>query len=205
VLVSAVALQLAACATHTLRQPLADFRPTDVQIEQLQRWSAWQARGRLAVKTAKEGFNAHFNWRQAGDATDLVVEGPFGAGHSRVLANAGHVRIEAGSQAPLEFAAPFDGVESALAERVGFGLPLGSLAYWMRGVPDPTSGADRDIPADPAAGASSGAPFAQAGWRILPEDPVSVERAPATLPRRITLTQGDVRIRVVIDQWSAEP
>ena len=131
--------------------------------------------------------------------------GPLGAGHSRVLASAERIRIEAGSQPPLEFSAPFEGVESALAERVGFGLPLASLAYWMRGVPDPSVGAGEAQSAAMTLAPAGGVPFDQAGWRVQPEDPVWIERAPAALPRRVTLTQGSVRIRVVIDQWSAEP
>ncbi len=203
--VSATCLVLAGCSAPALRTTPAMTVATEAEVARLQQWTVWQARGRLAVKTANDGFNAHFNWRQAVGETELVVEGPFGAGHSRVLASAERIRLEAGGQPALEFHAPFEGAESALAERVGFGLPLGALAFWLRGVPDPVA-VTQAAPVANAGTVSAGVgSFAQAGWRIQPEGPVIVERAPAALPSRVTLTRGDVRIRVVIDQWSAEP
>jgi outer membrane lipoprotein LolB len=156
-------------------------------------WRTWRAVGRLGVKTGTGGFNAHFEWRQSDQDTDLTVEGPFGAGHARITAHADHIRIAAGNVPPMEFDPPYTGLDDALTEHLGFTVPLHSVSYWLRGVPDP------QLPSD---GTESG--FVQAGWRVEPDLSGSAVPGTGALPRRVTLTQATSRLRIVIDDWVRE-
>jgi outer membrane lipoprotein LolB len=152
--------------------------------------SSWRAVGRLAVKATSGGFNASFDWRQAGARGELSVHGPFGAGRSRVQIDPDRIRVESGDAAPLDFAPPFEGVERALLDRLGFEVPLGSLRYWLLGLADPLEPFD--------GGPGSG--FTQHGWHVEVDD-VDPASVPSALPRRLTLSRGDARIRVVFDRW----
>jgi len=58
------------------------------------RLETWQATGRLAVRTAQDGFSAHFDWRQVPGDGELSVRGPFGAGAARISIAADRIRIE---------------------------------------------------------------------------------------------------------------
>jgi outer membrane lipoprotein LolB len=169
--------------------------PSPDQTAALQRWDRWSATGRLAVKSAQEGFNAHFEWHQTGPDSELLVEGPFGAGRSTVRMSADRIRVEAGSGPAMEFVPPFSGLETALTERVGFAVPLHALSYWLKGVPDPEVGNDVDV----------GGGFTQDHWQVRIEERSDTLVAGVGLPRKLTLLQGVARIRVVLDRWEGHP
>jgi outer membrane lipoprotein LolB len=181
---------LAGCATGPTVLPTR-FDSSPQAVSALQGWSEWRATGRLAVKSAAGGFNAHFDWHETGSATDLVVEGPFGAGHARIKATPERISVESGAAGTVELTPPFDGLNAVLTERIGFSVPLHSVGFWLRGVPDPET---------PVTAAAAG--FVQADWLIQPEGEWMISRAPGTLPKRVTLVQDTTRIRVAIDQWT---
>lgn len=150
----------------------------------------WQASGRIAVRTGQDGFNASFDWRQAGTDAELGVRGPFGAGAARLTVGPDRIRIESGSEPPLDVPAPFDALEPQLVARLGFPLPLESLRYWMLGIPAPSLPAEGGAPA-----------FDQSGWHVVASGFAAVDRAPGGLPSRLELTRGTTRIRVIVDRW----
>ena len=153
----------------------------------------WQATGRIAVRSAQEGFSAHFDWRQAPTEGELSVRGPFGAGAARIAIGSERIRIESGAEAPLEVAAPYEALDPLLTARIGFPLPLVSLRYWLLGIPAPG--------AEAVAAADDG--FEQSGWRVVVRAFSVVAGAPAVLPGQLELSRGGTRIRVLIDQWRA--
>lgn len=187
-----LSVSLAGCATLRPMTPQDSSTSANDSVFALQHWPAWQAVGRIAVKSGGSGFNASFDWRQRGLDSELIVEGPFGAGRSRLQASPTRIRVESGGVPALEFAPPFDGVAQALLERVGFSVPLQALSFWLRGVPDP------ELAVTP----TDGGGFQQSGWVIQPEQMQAVSVAPGALPRKVTLTQGAARIRVIVDRWA---
>jgi len=188
-------LALAGCAAPPQRPAVGPSSLSPDQTAALQRWDRWSATGRLAVKSAQEGFNAHFEWRQTGTESELLVEGPFGAGRSTVRMSPERIRVEAASSAAMEFVPPFAGLEGALTERVGFAVPLHALSFWLKGVPDPAVANDAD--------ADGG--FIQDQWQVRVEERSATAVAGVGLPRKLTLTQGAARIRVVLDHWQESP
>ena len=187
--VGLLALCLAGCVSTPRPQPTDGVAVTQDPTA-LQGWRDWHAVGRLAVKTASGGFNAHFDWHQAGPVTELVVEGPFGAGHSRIRATPERILVESGSAGAVGLTPPFDGLDAVLVERIGFPVPVLSVGFWLRGVPDPS---------DTVEWRADG--FVQSGWSVQPEGQWVVDQAPGMLPRRVTFTQSATRIRVAVDQW----
>ena len=156
-------------------------------------FKSWRATGRLAVRTADDGFSASFEWQERPDLGQIDVHGPFGTAGTRITRSPQTIRIDNGHGAPIEVAAPFTDLEPALTTELGAPLPLETLRFWILGVPSP------DLPSS-----SSGAGrFTQAGWTVQAEEPVAVLGAPAALPHKVTLERAQTRIRVVIDSWAA--
>jgi outer membrane lipoprotein LolB len=184
---AALALVVALGGCRTLPAPPAPDAAARATLATL---SDWHASGRVAVRSADQGFSASFDWRERDGRGELGVRGPFGAGAVRITRSSAAVVIDSGNGPPLEVPAPFDTLEAELIARLGFPLPLESLRFWVLGVPEP---------GQPAAG--DGGEFRQDGWLVTPSEFQAVPGAPGPLPGRLVLVRESTRIRVVIDHW----
>lgn len=181
----AAAAVLCGCATRP-PAPVAGLDPLT-----LERWSA---SGRLALAAGGEGGSGAFTWEQQAATTRLDLRGPLGAGAVQVVATPDTLSMAdaAGRAVDAEAA------RAELRARLGADLPWDSLRYWMLGVPAPGT------PAQVTEGAA--APLRiieQAGWRVGYEAFTPV--GGWSLPRRMTATSGDVRVRVLVDRWTVPP
>ena len=131
-------LAVGACTT-TAPRPLPDDR-ADAWAEtraRLATLDAWHAEGRLAVRTAADGGQAHFTWRELdGDRFALRLAGPWGQGAARLHGSAGYAELEAADG--RRFGGP-DARDLLLAV-YGWDIPVDALRRWLIGLP--TAGAD---------------------------------------------------------------
>ena len=176
---------LAACATtRTVAPPSTQWQQ---RVGELQSANDWQLDGRAAVALGQQGWQAALTWRQADDAAEVHLSGPFGIG-ALVL-----------KQTPeglsLNGAPPSDAVLSQVQEKLGFDLPIENLHYWLLGVPNPKSTFDLSRNDQDRAQILN-----QAGWSITYDR--YMPAAGDLLPARLVLTAGDVRVRIVIDHWN---
>jgi outer membrane lipoprotein LolB len=175
---------LAACATTRTVAPSTQW---ERRVGELQRESDWQIDGRAAVALGQQGWQAALTWRQADNAAEVHLSGPFGIG-ALVL-----------KQTPeglsLNGAPPSDAVLSQVQEKLGFDLPIENLHYWLLGVPNPKSTFELSRNDQDRAKVLS-----QAGWSIAYDR--YMPAAGDLLPGRLVLTAGDVRVRIVIDHWN---
>jgi outer membrane lipoprotein LolB len=177
-------LVLAGCATPS-RAPESAARPDPGVLRQ------WSASGRLALSAGGEGGSGAFTWEQRGEASQLDLRGPFGAGALRVVATPDSLSMADGAGRSLDAAT----ARAELQSRLGADLPWTSLRYWMLGLPAP------DQPAEVTdAAAAPWRVIEQSGWRIGYD--AFTTATGLSLPQRFTATQGDVRVRVIVDAWS---
>jgi outer membrane lipoprotein LolB len=185
------ALALAGCS---LLAPPPQTESWTARKAELQAQAAhFEARGRVAVAVASEGFNAHLRWVQNGEQARVSLEGPLGTGGVQVTADGPRLSIVTAKGERLDDAAAHE----ELASRLGFEPPFASLRYWMLGVPDP-AGPAREV-LDPTQQLLR---LEQGGWQIDYAAYMPVKRQ--SLPAKVTLQSADVRVRLVIDSWSAE-
>ncbi|NNF50334.1 MAG: outer membrane lipoprotein LolB [Woeseiaceae bacterium] len=184
-------LVLAGCATL----------PASIQLPAMDTWETrnavlgalrnWQFRGRIAVKAVDEGFNGRFDWAQQGDAFDASVGGPLGIGTVRIDGEGDTVRLtdKDGTETRLENA------ETDLYWRYGWTIPVTSLRYWALGIPDPAVSAETEV--DEKGRLRR---LEQGGWTVT----ISryAEGGGRQMPRILTATNPDTRVRMVIDRWS---
>jgi len=76
--------------------------------------------------------------------------------------------------------------ESLLQNLAGLTLPVSGMRWWLRGLPDPRMPFTRTDDS-----------FSQSGWLVTATD-----FRDGTLPYKIELTRDDLRIRVMISEWS---
>jgi outer membrane lipoprotein LolB len=177
-------LALAGCATPS-RAPESAARPDPGVLRQ------WTASGRLALLAGGEGGSGAFVWEQRDDTSQLDLRGPFGTGALRILASPDSLSMADGAGRSLDA----DTARAELQARLGADLPWASLRYWMLGLPAPGQPAEVTD-----AAAAPWRVIEQSGWRIGYD--AFTAATGMSLPQRFTATQGDVRVRVVVDAWS---
>lgn len=189
------ALLLAACATVPEPSPVATPAALDwpQRRAQLQQRAGFTLKGRLAVAAGDEGFSAGLRWQQRDRDGLIELDGPFGVGGLRLQVRGEALELTTSRGERLDG----DAARGELERRLGFALPLASLRYWVRGVPDPAAAADERV--DPEAPRLVG--LAQGGWTVdyaaYVEDPTA-----GALPRRLSAVREGTRLRLVIEAWT---
>ena len=182
---------LAGCRTLPPPPPLAASAPWQERRPQLQALQHFQLKGRVALSTGTNGFNANLRWFQDGPRSQLALEGPLGVGGMQISANGDDLDIINAHGEHITSAA----AHAELSARLGFDIPLPSLRYWVLGVPDPAQPAQESL--DPVQQRLAG--LTQDGWHIAYGEYVAT--AGETLPARLTLERDAVRVRLLVEDW----
>ncbi len=183
-------IALSGCATTRPIIELPELTNWELRQQVLGAASDWEFRGRIAVKSGDEGFNGKFNWIQTGNDFYATVGGPLGIGTVKIEGNDRNIVLT-----------DKDGVETVLEDpeaelyfRYGWTIPVASLRYWALGIPDPLSAAVTEVD---ESGRLVG--LSQGNWDV------SISRyresAGQQMPRSLTATNPDTRVRMVIDKW----
>lgn len=181
---------LAGCATTRQGVSLPDISTWEARNTVLGNLQEWEFIGRIAVKAADEGFNGKFNWAQNDEAFNASVGGPLGIGTVRIESDGRSVVLtdNDGVQTSLNDA------ETELRYRYGWTIPVTSLRYWALGIPDPSMAAETEFDAGGLL-----VQLRQRGWVV--EISRYREGGGQPMPRILSATNADTRVRMVIDRW----
>lgn len=189
-LVLATATLLSACATlpEPVDDPEARYRQA---TEQLRALTDWDASGRAALRTADDSGSLSLDWQQRGEAYQVDLRAPMGAGSARLEGDAEGVWLTT-SAGDREYAPD---PETLLAWYTGYRVPVSALRYWLRGLTAPGPEVE-DLTLGPA-----GRPerIVQGGWEVVYRDWTEASGLP--VPSRLEIVRGDDLVRVVIRNW----
>jgi outer membrane lipoprotein LolB len=177
---------IAGCASA----PRPSGVPANIDLEHL---DSWHARGRLGVSGPENGGSGSFDWQQRGDRTEVQIRGPVGVGSVRLQLRGDpaspELKLETADGRKLESAAAWDELEA----RLGAPVPAGNLRYWILGLAAPGAHQWHEPAADGVV------TLEQGGWRI---DYQRYSTEPgARVPVRMTASNGEARVRIVVDRW----
>ena len=196
-----VGLLLASCATQPVRAPIAG----DAQQHQLTREQAlaaqprWSLQGRVALSNGRDGGSGRIDWRQDGERYQVVLDAPVTRQGWRLSGDASHARLDGLAGGPREG----DDPARLLFETTRWEIPVAAMAAWVRGAPADEA---RHGPATPAFAPDGRlAGLAQDGWSLAYDDWRPAVADEPEMPGRIEARRGEARVRLVIDQWGAEP
>ena len=178
------------CATTRPSIDLPEITTWELRQEVLGRASNWEFRGRIAVKAGDEGFNGKLRWTQTGKRFYATVGGPLGIGTVIIEGNGRQVTLTDKDGLTTVLESP----EAELYYRYGWTIPVASLRYWALGIPDPSSEATTEV--DDTGHLIN---LEQNNWAVN----ISRYRESAgqQMPRTLTATNPDTRVRMVIDHW----
>lgn len=188
-----VVVMLASCRTAPVRHEApVSSQAWEARKPQLQARNQFELKGRVAVATGSDGFNARLRWTQSGKQTHMSLDGPLGAGGVQITSDGSAVSIVTSRGDRLEN----DAAKAELTSRLGFDPPIDSLRYWVLGVPEPGHPAQESL--DPQQRLAA---LEQDGWQILYTDYMSV--GGEWLPSKLTLQRQGIRVRLVVDGWNS--
>jgi outer membrane lipoprotein LolB len=179
---------LGACAT--VPRPAATTVPWAQRLAALQAISRFELHGRLAASTGTDAFSAGLRWQQQQDRASIDLSAPMGFGAAHIEQTAANLALTTSKGVTLDSAAASDELRATL----GFEPPLISLRYWILGASDPATSAQESLDTQQRL-----AHLEQGGWQVDYSEYALVQQQ--WLPRRLVVTRGSLRLRVVIDGW----
>ncbi len=184
-------LLLSGCAT---RPPVPDLEVEQYwqqHSEKLAALTIWELMGRFSVQLENDGWNAGLQWQQDGDRFNLRIVAPFGRGSVEISGDEGSVFLRTADDQIYEN----DDVDLLVQQSLGRGLPVSSLLFWIRGLPEPgveTAG----MKVDPSGRLSE---LRQSGWIIRYHRYTRSQGY--DVPQRMTLERDTLTVRLNIHKW----
>ena len=181
---------VAGCAT-TGSIELPDLDDWETRKIVLEETDEWQFSGRIGVSAGDEGFNGKLWWRQDGVVFRARISGPVGVGTIFINGDGPELTLTERDGTVTEL----DDAESELRHRYGWTIPVTSLRFWALGIPDPASASNAGFN---ESGQMS--ELSQREWQVTINE--YAEGGGQEMPRRLTATSGNIRVRLVIDDWT---
>jgi outer membrane lipoprotein LolB len=189
-IVLAALLLVSGCVTTRTGAPLPNLTSWESRVAVLGQQDHFEFNGRVAVKAGDEGFNGKISWSQQAGLFSTTVAGPLGVGAVRIEGDERGIVLT--DKDGLETV--IDDVESELKWRYGWSIPVASLRYWALGIPDPAVPATTEFDTEGRLRT-----LEQGNWRV--DISRYREAAGQSMPRILTVTNPDTRVRMVIDSW----
>lgn len=201
-LLAGIVLLLQGCMTAPPAPPPDDSytneKPEDwsERSDRLAEFNQWELQGKVAVRH-EEGTDSAVirSWTQDSDYFRIEMSSAF--------MGMGTVRLE-GSPASLVITDP-DGQtyqssnpERLIQKTLGWTLPVEALYYWVRGLPVPDS--EHQLFFDPEGRIAY---LRQHGWELNFDQHQTLENLPE-VPRSLTATRDDLRLRLVLTRWQPQ-
>jgi outer membrane lipoprotein LolB len=151
----------------------------------------WEFSGRIGVSASNDGFNGKLWWRQDGIVFRARISGPLGVGTIFINGDRRELTLTDRDGVVTELV----DAEVELRERYGWTIPVTSLRYWALGIPDPTS---PSVDSFNESGQLS--ELTQRNWRVTFAQ--YSQGGGQAMPRRLTAVNEDIKLRLVIDNWT---
>ena len=176
-----VFLVMTACSTTQVEEGIKYSKSTREHLYDL---GSWSFSGRLALTGKKDAWQANIVWAHDLGSDEIKLSGPLGQGATVIRLSSDEVIIDRGDGKVLSSRQP----EDFISQQLGLAVPVRSLRYWVVGLPEPST--TFVLTTDG---------FVQSGWLIeyKQEQVVNSE----LLPRKISVTNERVKLKLMIDQW----
>jgi outer membrane lipoprotein LolB len=182
-------LVLSACVS-TESVLLPEFPDWESRVAVLEDTDRWDFAGRIGVSAGSEGFNGKLWWHQDGTVFRARISGPLGVGTVFINGNGPQLTVTDNDGV----ATRLEDAEADLRRLYGWTIPVTSLRHWALGIPDPSGPAETVFDESGQLGM-----IRQGGWQVDIREYRAGGGQP--MPRRLTAVSGDVKVRLVIDEW----
>lgn len=154
----------------------------------------WHIKGKIGYQGKEDSGSAYVDWVQSRDSFHITLTGPLGQGTTIISGNAQGARLESNKDGVHHAESP----EQLLRAHTGFALPVSDMYHWIKGMPSSRSDEKITLSAD-----NTLQQLQQGEWII---DYANYQpHLDNLLPTRIKLKGRDVKITLVVKEWSPLP
>lgn len=157
----------------------------------VKRFIDWQCIGRIAIRTETRGGTVNLNWRQDGETSTVVLNAPLNQGTVELIGRPDRMLITDSSGQRELTTHPEKSIEAI----TGWRIPIAALPDWIRGLPHDGS-AFIELNENGLLHRMS-----DDGWTIDYESYRPVPGHNLTMPRLISVSNGSIHLRLVIESW----
>ena len=125
-------------ALPPVENPAATWQARQTELRPI---TTWKIQGRLAMRTAEEGWQASLNWVREGERHRIDLTGPLGRGHLRLTRDDRGAELRDADQHSWHAENP----EQLLYRTTGWLVPLDGLNFWVLGLPLPDTAASQEL------------------------------------------------------------
>lgn len=194
----AVLLALASACASTVQKPefvnsnarqFDSWQTHQLQVETYK--DHWQLSGRFGASTEDDAWSGSIFWQQRSHEFAIQLAGPLNQGAIILRGDKSNAELHLGGKSTYH-----DGnAESLLSRYTGWTIPFEGLRYWVLGLPQPI-GARQKITLDNEGRISH---IQHPEWDIQFKQ--YRRRGDISVPRKIVLSNSEIRIRLVLDRW----
>ena len=186
---------LGACSSLPPERPAAsDDERWQARKQHLAGQRQWSARGKVAYRLPDAAGSTSLSWRQRDTQSRLRLAGPLGVGRTEIANEGAWLRVRRDG---VERRYPADAAPW-LPGGALLPIPVDSVRFWLRGVPDPALPVDNLTLEE---GRALG--FSQSGWSIR-YDTYAVTQG-LEMPTRLSLhaPAAQLTLQLILRQWTA--
>ena len=184
-----LALLVTSCAAPRLKPDAGRMQLLEQREHILLARSDWSLAGRMAISGPQDSGSGSLEWQQQGEVFSFTLHAPVSGKTWTLSGDAEHAQLTGLREQALEAANGAD----LLARELGWRVPVGELAYWVRGLRAPgraeVTFQEDGLPAE----------IRQHGWTVEFRDYTST--GDPLLPRKIFASNGDYKVRLVVQRW----
>lgn len=189
IIILLLSVLLTGCVKHHATSDLIAENAAPEDIE------SWQINGKFSVKQPDEAVSANLSWRQSSPLRyDIALTGPLGQGSVMLSGYPDKVVFQ---DAHGDFETAYN-AELLLYHHTGWSMPIESMYYWVRGLPDPHYKHQYVLNDE---GLYSH--LKQHGWTIIYDSYQQVDDY--VLPRKMVLNYSDTHITLFFRTWQLHP
>jgi len=185
-------ISLTACTATPPPKYVADPNKTWEQRKlDLSEINNWVLSGRVAIINDDESWFLSMNWQFHDNKYILDLSGPFGAGHAQLTGTSEGVILVDADQNYFYADSP----DRLLEEVTGVRMPVNSLFYWIRGLPNWKIKKEKQK-IDLFGRLQQ---LEQDGWRVRFKRYVDVLKR--ELPQKIFIDGHNLTVKIFVDEW----
>lgn len=196
-----LATMLGACSTVPYDSPGLTEKAEGQQMQlveqrnrQVNSVSYWEFNARFSFITESEAWSGKLFWQQNPDSEYLIhFSDPAGQGAMQLAGNPEQVELVLANGDRYQA----KDADTLLRQETDWELPISSLWYWIRGLPDPGLALQAGFN-----GEGLPARFDQDGWMVDYQSYHHIDNH--SFPRKITIKKGELRLKLIVMNWMFE-